>query len=716
MTDQSQQAETSNSVTNISGGVNANAERIDIGGDVVGRDKTISAGTYIEQYYAGSEVAPRKPKAYHNLPQPDYVKFIGREEELAWLCERLSPEDRAWQIAITGIGGVGKSALAQTTAQHYLNHFDELPVEERFEAIVWVSAKEQVLTTEGREAASLTDTIFRTLEDVYTAIAQVMEREDITRAMPAEQYGLVQKALRDKRTLLVMDNLESITDERVKPFLRRIPSPTKVLITSREWLDVADVMRLQGLSQVEADRLIDEEADTRHVSLNQTERQALIDLTAGLPLPIRLSIARLASGESFEVLTRWLGDATGDVPEYCVHGQAELVRQREPNAWRLLLACSLFDRGVGASRTALGSIIDLSLVERDNGLTQLQRLFLLTRTDADRFWSLPIVQRYAAAQLTTVDFAERLIERWLTWLGDYAQTFGKDLEFHIENLAKVRDEYPNFSLALKWCTEHQQWDRLLQLVEGTWFFTYVTGLISECRQLLNAALNAAAQINDERRTGQITLHLARVTLGQGYKNEAVLEQLGRAEVIARQNNDEVELGWIWEHMSNVFGFLEDGLDRATELAQATLEMGERNNDHRLQSVAALRLAAFERRRKKYFSARMWLDRAESHAQAIGWLRHLAWISHNRSGILFDEGNYLAAEPLYYQELQLREAWGDRRFIGYIKQHLAQIYAATGRISEARQVAEETRVLFDKLGMPRFVLRSEALLKELEERH
>ena len=210
--------------------------------------------------------------------------------------------------------------------------------------------------------------------------------------------------------------------------------------------------------------------------------------------------------------------------------------------------------------------------------------------------------------------------------------------------------------------------------------------IAEC------GTQCGCQLNDERRAGQITLHLARVTLGQGYKDGAVLEQLGRAEVIARQYNDEVELGWIWEHMSNVFGFLEDGLDRATELAQSTLEMGERNSDHRLQSVAALRLASFERKRKKYMSARMWLDRAESHAQAIGWLRHLAWISHTRSGILFDEGNYLAAEPLYYQELQLREAWGDRRFIGYIKHHLAQIYAATGRISEARQAAEETRVL------------------------
>jgi len=62
MTDQPQEQppESENSVTNVSGGVNAHAEQINVGADVVGRDKTISAGTYIEHYYAGSEAAPSK--------------------------------------------------------------------------------------------------------------------------------------------------------------------------------------------------------------------------------------------------------------------------------------------------------------------------------------------------------------------------------------------------------------------------------------------------------------------------------------------------------------------------------------------------------------------------------------------------------------------------------------------------------------------------------
>ena len=111
------------------------------------------------------------PRPYHNLPQPTYTQFVGRDEELAWLRRRLSPADRAWQIAITGIGGVGKSALALAVAWEYQRRYNELPSEERFEAIVWVSAKEEVLTAFGPERDSLPEQVLHTLEDVYTAIA-----------------------------------------------------------------------------------------------------------------------------------------------------------------------------------------------------------------------------------------------------------------------------------------------------------------------------------------------------------------------------------------------------------------------------------------------------------------------------------------------------------------------------------------------------------------
>ena len=238
---------------------------------------------------------------YHNLPQPTYTQFIGRDEELAWLRQRLSPTDPVWQIVITGIGGVGKSALALAIAHEVLQRYNELPPEERFEAIVWVSAKEEVLTAFGRERANVPEQVLHTLEDVYTAIARVLEREDITRAQPEEQYALVEKALKRQRVLLIMDNLESVKDDRIKAFLRNLPHGTKAIITSRESLDVADVKALTGLLWEEAEALIEEECLVRKVPLTSQQRKRIFELTSGLPLPIKLGIARMAGGRA----SRW---------------------------------------------------------------------------------------------------------------------------------------------------------------------------------------------------------------------------------------------------------------------------------------------------------------------------------------------------------------------------------------------------------------------------
>ncbi|MGQ9718212.1 MAG: NB-ARC domain-containing protein, partial [Anaerolineae bacterium] len=343
-------------------------------------------------------VLPARPRPYHNLPQPDYVRFVGREKELEWLRRRLSPQDRAWVMVITGIGGVGKSALALAIGHEYRRRYEELPPEERFEAIVWASAKERVLTAGGEERAAPEGRIFRTLGDIYRAIAQALEREDITRASAEEQDEIVQAALTRQRTLLILDNMEEVADEEVRAFVRNLPAPTKAIITTREWIPVGgDELRLMGMEWEEAEALMAAEAEARGVGLDEAQRRVLYQRTAGLPLPIRLSVARLASGETFEQVVRWLGDATGDLPRYCVGGQVDLAQQRDPNAGKLLLACSLFDREAGASREALGAVADLPRADRDDGLTLLQRLNLLNRTDEDRFWMLPIVQEYARA-------------------------------------------------------------------------------------------------------------------------------------------------------------------------------------------------------------------------------------------------------------------------------------------------------------------------------
>jgi tetratricopeptide (TPR) repeat protein len=711
MTDQPQKSESSNSVTNVSGGVNASAEQINVGADVVGRDKVVSAQTYIEHYHAGGEAARSKPKVYHNLPQPDYTRFIGREQELAWLRERLSPKDRAWQIAITGIGGVGKSALALALAREYLERYEALAPEERFAAIIWISAKEEVLTTQGRDQAAPPGLILRSLDDIYAAIAQTLEREDITLASsPKEQDRLIQKALTERRTLLVMDNLESVTDERVRPFLRYLPGQTKAIVTSREWLEVADVLSLTGLSNEEAGQLLVAEAAARRIVLPEDQCQQLIEITSGLPLPLRLGVARLASGESMRNVLRWLGDATGDLPEYCVNGQADLAFERDRNCLSLLLACSLFDRSTGASREALGFVSDLSVAERDKALANLQRLFLVNQMKFDRFWLLPIVQRYASTLFSQSDW-KTMTDRWLEWLMNYAKQYGAHLELHIEYLEMMHGEYPNIRTAIQWCQEHSRWEVLMRLAEGSWWYPYHIGLFNECEDILMLALQAARLMEDIRAECKVERQIARLAVVKEDSDEA-LRHAERAMALAEQLGDDQELATALLTRLDMLSDL-DELAEVEKNALRALEMGKQLQDLNVLNLASYRLATVEARKGNFQRATAWLDEAEHYATQLNSIRRLTAIAARRGIYSVMQGDLFAAESFFVKALEIDTARGERRYVAHNKLRLAEIYAQTGRPQIAEQFAEEAFDIYERCGLTVKMARAEKLLREIQ---
>ena len=640
---------------------------------------------------------PTRPRPYHNLPQPDYVRFVGREKELAWLRQRLSPRDRAWVLVITGIGGVGKSALALAIGHEYRRRYEELPPEERFEAIVWASAKERVLTLGGKKRAAPEVRIFRTLGDIYRAIAQTLDREDITRAPAEEQDGVVRNALTCQRTLLILDNMEEVTDEEVRAFLRDLPPPTKAIVTSREWIEVADVLQLMGMEREDAEALMTAEAEARGVTLDEAQREALYRRTAGLPLSIRLSVARLASGETFEQVQRWLGNAAGDLPQYCVGGQVELARQKDPNAWTLLLACSLFDRQAGASREALGAVADLSLADRDDGLTLLQRLNLLNRTAYDRFWMLPIVQEYARARLMEADFADDLTRRWLEWLLSFARTYGVDLDHRTENAPIVGTEYPNLREALRWCQQQERWETFLALAEGTWFYAYLAGLYEELEEILSQATEIARNVGDELREVRFERRWITLAWARGEYDKALLHVRRAEEILSRHPDWESELGHVWDDLADIL-WQKGQRSEAKDLARRTLELGMRLNDLHIMAVSAYRLSNFAAWEGESGEALLWLEKFLKWAQKMPWTRALAWYGYRRGDILIAQKKFAEAEPLLLEAMEKAASWGERRLVAFCKRGLALVYEGTGRLALARQTAEEARDLFDRLGL------------------
>ncbi|MCP4286977.1 MAG: hypothetical protein GY792_21445, partial [Gammaproteobacteria bacterium] len=287
---------------------------------------------------------------------------------------------------IDGIGGIGKSALALEIAHRYLRNYDQIPLEERFEAIIWTSAKQTVLTAEGIVPRRQ---VLRTLDDIYTAIAVSLQREDITRARPEEQDEVVGNALMQQRTLLIVDNLETVDDEAVMNFLRELPAPTKAIVTTRHRIDVAYPVRLVGMPWEDAQELIAQECEKKGVSLNDDEIHRLYDRTGGVPLAIVWSIAQMGFGYGVEsVLTR-LGQPSNDIAHFCFEKAMGGIRGKP--AHKILVTISLFT--FEASREDLGYVAGLPDLDRDEGLVELEKLSLVNRKGS-KYNILPLTKRY----------------------------------------------------------------------------------------------------------------------------------------------------------------------------------------------------------------------------------------------------------------------------------------------------------------------------------
>jgi hypothetical protein len=363
-------------------------------------------------------------KVVHNLPQRDYVNFVGRQGEIDKLQHLLSPRDRIWTIVIDGIGGIGKSTLALEVAYHYLSAYDFLPDEERFRTIIWVSAKDTTLTSEGIKKRF---NITKTLDDIYKQIAIVLGDDQLTKSDLREQGLLINRALVSQRTLLIIDNLETIDDDNVNAFIRELPNPTKCIVTTRHRIDIADPIRLSAMPRADAFLLIRQECCKKGVKLDDKHIERLYKRTAGVPLAVVWSIAQISyRGFGIDRVLERLGDAKGDIARFCFESAVQHI-QNKP-AYKILISIALSPRPM--KRREVGKITDLSELDRDEGLADLEGLSLINRK-SDNFSILHLIKKYILSTISDFCFDD-LSHMVIRFTENYAPS-GADVIFLIEN-------------------------------------------------------------------------------------------------------------------------------------------------------------------------------------------------------------------------------------------------------------------------------------------
>ncbi|MCE7743827.1 MAG: tetratricopeptide repeat protein [Candidatus Heimdallarchaeota archaeon] len=248
----------------------------------------------------------------NNLPRPEYIEFIGRTEKIDVVLAQLGPKGRSYIISIDGIGGVGKSALALEIAYLCLN-------KKLFDSIIWVSAKTERLGVVG--VKTLTPNI-KSLDDLLNIILEEFGNKDAIENFKVERKKeLVYEYLSNITVLLIIDNFETITDKNIDDFLKDMPIPSKILMTSRKRMgEVERVIPLEEFSLIETEQFLKSEFTAKKISYPDFKKYSddIHRITGGIPLALKMTIAWIINeGLSIENIKAKLQSQDSDILSFC---------------------------------------------------------------------------------------------------------------------------------------------------------------------------------------------------------------------------------------------------------------------------------------------------------------------------------------------------------------------------------------------------------------
>ena len=310
----------------------------------------------------------------NNLPAADFESdggFIGRTEELAKIKQLvLSNLNRV--ITITGAGGVGKTALALRFCQHLLR-MKPLP----FEAIIWTSAKEERLGLTGIE---MIDPSLRTFDDLIDTILSVFGCTEELEKPLTDRLECVDGILRasENGVLLVVDNLETIHDQRVLEFIKDLPLPNRALLTSR--IGLGEIERrypLVALNPREAVALFKNLARDKGLLDFSRMPDTVIDLYVEklhrYPLAIKWTVGQVSLGKDLNRVIAESASATGDIARFCFeHIFDKFVAPEEK---RILYVLSTRDHP--ATQGVISHLSGLSVEGVESAIQRLVRASLI---------------------------------------------------------------------------------------------------------------------------------------------------------------------------------------------------------------------------------------------------------------------------------------------------------------------------------------------------
>lgn len=612
-------------------------------------------------------LAPPRPAVFDGPPGPDRLpasvaEFTGRARELAELTDSAAGGGEV--IAIEGMPGIGKSALAVKLAHDLAEQFPDARLH---------------LHLRAHDPRRPPETSAAALAELLRAVG--VAPRDIPREL-TDRVRLWHRVMEGRRALILLD--DAADSSQVRPLLPRSPD-CQVIITTRR--------RLVGIDRIRHYRLgilPDDDAATLFIKITAASAvtspaavSEVVRLCRGLPLVIGPAATRLRDNQvaSIEALIEDLRRPYEDIAglqDPALAGAFELsFRSLSLTQQRIFRRLGLSPASE-LTAPAVAVLADTSVADAEKSLTSFADHYLLEEISPGRFQMHDLVRQYALARAMrdegpierhravgrTLDFyvgkadlADRMLyphhaRPGLRGSGPSVVTDG----FDGEETAKdwLTTESKNLFHLTQYAADHQWHDHVIDLGQIVARYFDSASKWEEAEVIQQCALKVAISLGLPQAIARARLNLSVIQWRVGQIGEALANATAAQDIGHR---------------------IPDPLIEAAALDQTGLLTWARSNYREA-------LAYFAEARDKY------RDNDDSHG-AAECLNHIGMM-------LAQTGRYQDALRNFRDALEIYQAVGDERGEANTMSNLANAYLELGYHRDADELFRKSQNIYHTL--------------------
>ena len=621
--------------------------------------------------------------------------FVGRVAERQELTASLLGANRSIAVAIVGMGGAGKTAMAAVIAGQLRQHFPD--------GVLW--------------ARVATDNPL----DILQSWALAYDKDLSKVGSPEARAAAMRNILSAKHALIVLDDA---TAGHALDFLIPGIAPCPVLITTRDRAEVAarttHILELPELTPTESLQMLSNVLGEASVQAEQAAAETLCATLGGLPLAMEIAAQRVLASprRNLARMVRSLQDAgerlAQGISNRSVRTSFTVSWEALPRNLRRVFALTGVCDARSFAAAALAAVAQTSVEVTTDHLESLVTLSMLKVDGADRYVQHRLLADFAREKLAEQSDAQAARLRLATFYRDLALDAANDYD-------RLEPEWENLAAALTVAHGLQEWEvvatsvdaltapwfaraRFVHALQGfQWGIDAAIGLgdharqmsyayylakvhirhddYGSARQLLDDAIDFFATRNDLPRLADAYVGLADVAIEEAKFDEAI-GYLANAERFYTALRDPLGPAIVKSRQAIVayWGERFDEARRLCEEGLASLPVGDgavvRSRTLRLLTDIALDEDCLD-------EARAYCEEAQLANQVVNDQTETAAILYAQAKLDLFLGNYADALVSAEQSAQVYAAMGDRKASAIIQHMIGMLHSRLTHYDEAR---------------------------------